>query len=149
MTKYIIGMVGSFGTLLVSAWLMLAPFALGYQPSGAGWTNATVTDFWTGLVLLVISLLGMLLYSLGLSAELRRLGIIERRVAPASAPAVLSTNGTPGSGTQGNMEQVLQTLATALLRDMQEQQRREGSAPASQNSRVYSEPAEIERSNEL
>ena len=148
MTKYIIGMVGSFGTLLAGAWLMLAPFALGYQPSGAAWVNATVTDFWTGVILLVISLLGMLLYGLGLSAELRRLGIIERRVVPQPAPAAPATNGIPGSGNQANMEQVLQTLAAALLKDMQEQRREDG-APVLANSRVYNQPAETERRNEL
>jgi hypothetical protein len=124
MTKYIIGMVGSFGTLLAGAWLMLAPFALGYQPSGAAWVNATVTDFWTGVILLVISLVGLLLYGLGLTAELRRLG------------------------NQANMEQVLQTLAAALLKDMQEQRREDG-APVLANSRVYNQPAETERRNEL
>ena len=148
MTKYIIGMVGSFGTLLAGAWLMLAPFALGYQPSGAAWVNATVTDFWTGVILLAISLVGLLLYGLGLTAELRRLGIIERKVAPAPAPAAPATNGVPGSGNQANMEQVLQTLAAALLKDMQEQRREDG-APVLANSRVYNQPAETERRNEL
>jgi hypothetical protein len=46
------------------------------------------------------------------------------------------------------MEQVLQTLAAALLKDMQEQRREDG-APVLANSRVYNQPAETERRNEL
>ena len=120
MTKYV---VGAFGTLLGALggmWLMLAPFALAYQPSGADWTDPTYTDFWTGLPLLVISLIGMIAYVLGLVGELRRRGIIERR-AESQAAGLQATNAQDGS--QGNMEQVLLPLLTAMLKDMQDRER--------------------------
>jgi hypothetical protein len=99
---------------------MLAPFALAYQPSGADWTDPTYTDFWTGLPLLVISLIGLVAYALGLVGELRRREIIERRAEPqpAGAPA---TNAQ--SSSQDNMEQVLLPLLTAMLKDMQDRER--------------------------
>ena len=115
MTKYVIGAFGALLGALGGAWLMLAPFALAYQPSGADWTDPTYTDFWTGLPLLVISLIGLVAYALGLVGELRRREIIERRAEPQAA-------GVP-SGSQDNMEQVLLPLLTAMLKDMQDRER--------------------------
>ena len=41
MTKYVIGATGALFAVLIGAWLMLAPFALAYQGSGADWADAT------------------------------------------------------------------------------------------------------------
>ena len=120
MTKYVIGAFGALLGALGGAWLMLAPFALAYQPSGADWTDPTYTDFWTGLPLLVISLIGLVAYALGLVGELRRREIIERRAEPQ--PAGVPTTNAQG-GSQGNMEQVLLPLLTAMLKDMQDRER--------------------------
>ncbi|HET7479787.1 MAG TPA: hypothetical protein VFJ72_09780 [Rubrobacteraceae bacterium] len=124
MTKYIIGAVGALMAALAGAWLMLAPFALAYQNSGADWADPTYVDFWTGLPLVVISVVGLILFILGLVEELRRRGILQRPYAvpagqpqPAGAPADPTGNAT---GQQGNMEQVLLPLITAMLKDMQE-----------------------------
>jgi hypothetical protein len=62
---------------------MLAPFALAYQGSGADWTDPTYVDFWTGLPLLVISVVGLILYASELVEELRRRCIMHR---PYAAP---------------------------------------------------------------
>ena len=67
MTKYLIGMVGALAGMLVEGWLMLAPFALAYQSSGADWADPTHTDLWSGLVILVVSLIGLVAYAWGLS----------------------------------------------------------------------------------
>jgi hypothetical protein len=37
---------------LAGGWLILAPFALGYQPYGADWVNQTTADFATGIPVL-------------------------------------------------------------------------------------------------
>ncbi|MBA2346402.1 MAG: hypothetical protein H0V83_15190, partial [Rubrobacter sp.] len=76
MTKYFIGAVGALIGVLAGAWLMLAPFALAYQPSGADWADPTYTDFWTGLPLLIVSLVGLVVYAAGLVGEMRERGII-------------------------------------------------------------------------
>jgi hypothetical protein len=133
--KYLIGMVGALGGMLVGGWLMLAPFALAYQPSGADWVDPTYTDFWSGLAILVVSLIGLLMYALGLAEELRRRGIIERKETPE--PQQVQAAGMPAGGeTQvgsGEIEQILLPLVTAMLKDMQDERRREenGAAPQS------------------
>jgi hypothetical protein len=124
MVKYVIGATGALLGALAGAWLMLAPFALAYQNSGADWADPTFVDFWTGLALLVVSVAGVILYVSGLVEELRRRGIMRRPYAePAGQPqaSVEPSNGATGS--DNNMEQVLLPLVTAMLKDMQERDR--------------------------
>jgi hypothetical protein len=46
-------MAGVALVFAVGAWLITAPFALRYQPSGAAWTGATRIDVITGATLVV------------------------------------------------------------------------------------------------
>jgi hypothetical protein len=131
--KYLIGMFGALAGMLVGGWLMLAPFALAYQPSGADWVDPTYTDFWSGIAILIVSLIGLILYAVGLVGELRSRGIIESREEPevqqvqaAGMPAVGGAQG--GSG---EIEQILLPLVTAMLKDMQDQRQREENGGAS------------------
>jgi len=122
MIKYVIGATGALLGALAGAWLMLAPFALAYQSSGADWADPTFVDFWTGLPLLVVSVVGVILYVSGLVEELRRRGIMRRPYAEPAGQA----QGEPlaaDSGSENNMEQVLLPLVTAMLKDMQERDR--------------------------
>lgn len=52
-----VGLGGAVVLLLAGGWLMFAPFAFGYQPSGADWTDATTTDFYTGIGIAAAALL--------------------------------------------------------------------------------------------
>ena len=123
MAKYVIGATGALLGALAGVWLMLAPFALAYQGSGADWADPTYVDFWTGLPLLVVSLAGSILYISGLVEELRRRGIMRR---PYAAPAEQASGAPAGnaSGPENNMEQVLLPLVTAMLEDMRERDRK-------------------------
>jgi hypothetical protein len=130
-TKYLIGMVGALGGMLVGGWLMLAPFALAYQSSGADWADPTYTDFWSGMAILVISLIGLIAYAAGLAGELRRRGIIEEHTEPpqvqqaqAAGTPVVPNGGETPARSGDNVEQILLPLVTAMLKDMQEDQRR-------------------------
>ena len=123
LTKYLIGAFGALLGALGGAWLMLAPFALAYQPSGADWADPTYTDFWTGLPLVVVSLIGLIAYILGLVGELRRRGIIERRTEPQEQQAAGMLAGSAEGDSQVNMEQILLPLVTAMLKDMQDRER--------------------------
>ena len=124
MVKYVIGATGALLGALVGAWLMLAPFALAYQSSGADWADPTFVDFWTGLPLLVVSVVGVILYVSGLVEELRRRGIMRRPYAePAGQPQAQGEPSAADSGSENNMEQVLLPLVTAMLKDMQERDR--------------------------
>jgi hypothetical protein len=124
MVKYVIGATGALLGALVGAWLMLAPFALAYQGSGADWADPTFVDFWTGLPLVVVSVAGVVLYVSGLVEELRRRGIMRRPYAePAAQPQATGEPSDNASGSENNMEQVLLPLVTAMLKDMQERDR--------------------------
>ena len=124
MVKYFIGATGALLGALAGAWLMLAPFALAYQNSGANWADPTFVDFWTGLPLLIVSLVGVILYVSGLVEELRRRGIMRRPYAePAGQPQAPVEPSAADGGSENNMEQVLLPLVTAMLKDMQERDR--------------------------
>ena len=124
MAKYVIGAIGALLGALAGVWLMLAPFALAYQGSGADWADPTYVDFWTGLPLLVISIAGLILYASGLVEELRRRGIMRRPyAASAEQPQAPGPPQGNASGSENNMEQVLLPLVTAMLKDVQERDR--------------------------
>jgi hypothetical protein len=50
-----LGLVATAVTLLGAAWLVLAPFVVGYQPQGDHWVTATRNDLVVGGALLVVS----------------------------------------------------------------------------------------------
>ena len=123
MVKYFVGAVGALLGALAGAWLMLAPFALAYQRSGADWADPTYVDFWTGLPLMVVSLVGLGLYVSGLVEELRRRGIMRRPyAAPAQQPQASGAPEGNAPSSENNMEQILLPLVTAMLKDMQERE---------------------------
>jgi hypothetical protein len=145
MAKYVIGATGALLGALVGAWLMLAPFALAYQGSGADWADPTYVDFWTGLPLAVISVVGLILYISGLVEELRRRGIMPR---PYAAPAgqAPATPAADATGSENNMEQVLLPLVTAMLKDMQERDRPHQGTPNNvQQTRSAGEEGSVTR----
>jgi hypothetical protein len=54
-----VGVVGVLAVFAAGVWLVAAPFALGYQPVGAGWTGATKTDVITGGMLAAAGFAGL------------------------------------------------------------------------------------------
>lgn len=124
--KYLIGMVTSLIILLAGGWLILAPFALGYQPSGANWTSQTTNDFVTGIPVAVVALASFLLFFFGLLGALRAAGMLvarQRVQQPqvASAPVVYpSPTGVPPAAVsnQSDLDRTLSTLAAALAADL-------------------------------
>ena len=54
-----VGVAGVVAVLSAGVWLVAAPFALGYQPAGAGWTGATKTDVILGGLLTVAGFAGL------------------------------------------------------------------------------------------
>jgi hypothetical protein len=124
--KHFVGIIGALLGAFVGVWLLVAPSALAYQPEGANWADPTFVDFWTGLPLIVISVLGLILYSLGLTEELRNLGILRRRSYEDHPQRDVEAQTI--SPQQGSMEQSLVPLMAAMLQDMQEQ-RQQREAP--------------------
>jgi peptidoglycan/LPS O-acetylase OafA/YrhL len=57
-----LGLVATVVTLLGAAWLILAPFVVGYQPQGDDWVMATRNDLVVGGALVAVS--GTALFSI-------------------------------------------------------------------------------------
>src|SRR5579862_677477 len=88
-SKYICGMVASLIIFLAGGWLVLAPFALGYQPYGADWVSQTTNDFVTGIPVAVVALLSFAFFFLSLLGALRAAGILAaRQRRQAQAPVL-------------------------------------------------------------
>ena len=83
--------IGTIGVALVfgaGVWLVAAPFALGYQRAGTGWTGATRTDVITGGLLAVAGFAGIFAVIAGRVGEL---------YADARSAAALAAPGTGGA----------------------------------------------------
>ena len=65
-----VGVAGVVAVFAAGVWLVAAPFALAYQPAGAGWTGATKTDVITGGLLAVAGFAGLFGVAAGRAAEL-------------------------------------------------------------------------------
>jgi hypothetical protein len=135
--KYICGMVASLVIFLAGGWLILAPFALGYQPYGADWVGQTTNDFVVGICVAVVALVGFALFFFSLLGSLRASGVIAARsraragAAPASAGASPQGAATPAASQQSDLDRTLATLAAALAADLNA--RRQGSGDTQTN----------------
>jgi hypothetical protein len=111
-----LGLIGAVAGLLAGGWLMYSPWALGYTPDGADWTDATLADFWTGFGLAVIALIAAGVLTAGLVAALRGNGVLAARKRPeavAEAPA-----GPPAAAGGGDeLTALLRPLVEALNKD--------------------------------
>jgi hypothetical protein len=65
-----VGVAGVVAVFLAGAWLVAAPFAIGYQPPGAGWIGATKTDVITGGLLAVAGFAGLIAVIAGRVGEM-------------------------------------------------------------------------------
>ena len=119
--KYIWGMVASLAIFLAGAWLILAPFALGYQPYGADWVGQTTNDFVVGLCVAAVALGSFALFFLGLLGSLRTAGVIAVRPRPQAVAAPAQTPphaAAPAAAGQSDLDRTLATLAQALAADL-------------------------------
>lgn len=137
--------------LLAGIWLMLAPWVLGYPRPAGAWGSETLTDFWSGLGILVVAAVTLVLYGAGLTADLRRAGVLAPRPAPppplvgeaslngvngvgraAARPPIQAMGpGDPTGGGTGDFEELLVPLATALLSDLVKRRSAAGAGPTS------------------
>ena len=120
--KYICGMVASLIILLAGGWLILAPFALGYQPYGADWASQTTNDFIMGIAVAVVALLSFVLFFYALLGSLRAAGVLISRPQP-QAPASLEYQAQgaqpqASASPQSDLDRTLATLAAALAADL-------------------------------
>ena len=126
--KYIWGMAASLIILLAGGWLILAPFALGYQPYGADWVSQTTNDFWVGIPVAVVALVSFVLFFVSLIASLRAAGVLlaqprlqQQSVAMAPGSTMMQTPSPVAPVTyqdQSDLDRTLATLAAALAADL-------------------------------
>jgi hypothetical protein len=105
-------MVASLIIFLAGGWLILAPFALGYQPYGADWVSQTTNDFATGIPVAVVALVSFAFFFLSLLGALRAAGVLvtgpRAQVPMTKAPTTQ----------QSELDRTLFTLAAALTADL-------------------------------
>ncbi len=120
--KYLIGMVASLLIGLAGGWLILVPFALGYQPYGAEWVDQTINDFATGIPVAVVALVAFAFFFVSLLGALREAGVIVARPRPEIQSQAASQPQTPMSlvpaPAQNELDRTLSTLAAALAADL-------------------------------
>lgn len=120
--KYICGMAASLIILLAGGWLILAPFALGYQPYGADWVSQTTNSFVMGICVAVVALIAFALFFSSLLGSLRLAGVITaptRIVAQAATPYQVQALVPQASAqSQSDLDKTLATLAAALAADL-------------------------------
>ena len=120
--KYVCGMAASLIIFLAGGWLILAPFALGYQGYGADWVSQTTNSFIMGICVAVVALVAFVLFFFSLLGSLRASGVL---VAPtrvvAQAPVSYQTQAPIPQATaqsQSDLDKTLATLAAALAADL-------------------------------
>ncbi|MER6948458.1 hypothetical protein ABT294_30975 [Nonomuraea sp. NPDC000554] len=90
MIRKFVGTVAAALALIAGLWLMIAPFALGTQPENADWTDPTLSEFFTGLGVAVVGLVGVAAFVAAIHEELVTRGLVtvrERRPEPEPEPA--------------------------------------------------------------
>ena len=136
LSKYLVGMAASLLLFLAGGWLILAPFALGYQPYGADWVSQTTNNFATGIPVAVVALVAFGFFFAALLGTLRAAGVLAARKQPEQAPAAFQ----PAAGlalvpapAQSDLDRTLSTLAAALAADLSAR-RQGGNAQVSDQS---------------
>jgi hypothetical protein len=133
--KYLCGMVASLIAGVAGGWLILAPFALGYQPYGADWVRQTTNDVVTGIPVVAVALVSFVVFFISLLASLRTVGVLGVRPRPDVQAHAAFQPQTPVSlaTSQSDLDRTLTTLAEALAADLSARHR-EGSDQVSGQS---------------
>lgn len=84
------GVAGVLAVFAGGVWLVAAPFALGYQAVGVGWSGATKTDVITGAVLAAAGFVGIFAVIGG------QVGELYRDARSAASLADTADRGIPG-----------------------------------------------------
>jgi hypothetical protein len=120
-TPFIAGLAGGATTILVGVWLITAPFAVGYQPDGADWADATIIGVATGIAVIFLGLLTLLVVGGALRAELQRRGLSpSNRTESIDSDTDAEGDHRRSSKPADDLDTVLASLAAALLEDVRD-----------------------------
>ncbi|MEV0234743.1 hypothetical protein [Nonomuraea sp. NPDC050786] len=128
MIRKFVGTVAAALAVLAGLWLMIAPFALGTQPEDADWTNATQSEFFSGLVVAVVGLIGAICFVAAIYEELVARGLVvvrQRRPEPEPEPVPAAPQAS-----SAELASLLAPLVEALREDLNSsaEHRRNGKA---------------------
>ncbi|MGP3934305.1 hypothetical protein [Nonomuraea sp. KM88] len=117
MIRKFVGAVTAALATLAGLWLMIAPFALGTQPEAGDWTDATRSEFFTGLGVAVVGLAGAIAFVLAIHADLVARGLVEvKQRAPEPAPEPVPAPAPQASSAE--LATLLAPLVEALREDL-------------------------------
>jgi heme A synthase len=71
MARFYVGILSGIAGVLIGGWLVVAPFALAFQPQHGAWVDATKVDVFTGLGIVALGLVTVFGFTGGLVAALR------------------------------------------------------------------------------
>lgn len=138
--KHFWGLAAGLIALLAGGWLMVAPYALGFQAYGTAWDDQMMVSFWTGLAVAIVALASLGAFMASLLGNLRQLGIIQKRpkvAKPAQEPAQEPAPAQAAGPADDDFERAMITLASALAEEMAE--RRQGQSGQGSQERVRTE----------
>jgi hypothetical protein len=128
LSKHFWGVATSLFTLLVGGWLMISPYALGFQTYGNPWVDQTKVAFWTGLGAAILSLVGVIAFTSTLVSDLRHAGIIKE--APKPEPVQIPAATPESRPAPDEFERAMTSLATVLAADLVEKRKKEAEKQA-------------------
>ena len=103
---------------LAGGWLMLTPWAVGFQSGGGGWTDATKSEFGTGAFLVLLAVVALWIAIVDVVAGLRELGAIRPRPQP-EPPRAQPEPVRPAAGSSDlDMDSLLGVLAGVLADEL-------------------------------
>ncbi|GAA3719898.1 hypothetical protein GCM10022224_102290 [Nonomuraea antimicrobica] len=113
--KFVSAVAAALG-VLAGLWLMIAPFALGTQPEDADWTNTTLSEFFTGLGVTVVALVGVIAFVLAIRDDLVERGLVvpkPRQTEPEPEPVPAAPQAS-----SAELASLLAPLVEALREDL-------------------------------
>jgi len=136
--KYMCGMAASLIIFLAGGWLILAPFALGYQPYGADWVSQTTNSFVLGICVAVVALVAFVLFFMSLIGSLRAAGVLLARPQVVTQAPVSNQATVPQVSVQpqSDLDKTLATLAAALAADLSSRRQAGSDQQGDQNQTI-------------
>ena len=101
---------------LAGGWLMLTPWAVGFQ-GGGEWTDATKSEFGTGAFLVLMAVIALCIAVADVVAGLRELGVIRARPKP-EPPAQPEPSRPAPASSELDMDSLLGVLARVLADEL-------------------------------
>lgn len=112
--RSVTAIVGSTVAALIGLFLAISPWLDGTQSGHASWSKATVTDFWSGIGVVVMGVATLMLYRASLTHQLVEEGILSRPTRVDEKPY---QDETPSEAKTSVSDEDLLQYATSLVKE--------------------------------